>query len=620
VLSKEVALTAPLVVLLYDRVFLSASWRDAVRARCALYMGLFACWVFVLPRAAAVMHFTPSSGASVGFAVPGITALEYAQSQPGVILHYLRLVFWPVGLCLDYGWPVARGFDDVILPAVALVLLLVLMLWALVRRPGLGFCGLCFFLVLAPTSSIVPLSDLAFEHRMYLPLAPVILLAVLGADSLWRGVSTRLFPDEGMRRLAGLSLLIAVVGVMVVLTMLRNDDYCTKIGMWTDVVTKRPNNARGQQNLASELVSEGSVGEGIVHYLESIKLKPNSSPTHCNLGNALLRLGKQSAAIAEFREAIRIDPNNSEARCYLGAELVRLGRLSDAVDQFREAIRTSPDFAQAHYNLGIALNRQQNRQEAVVHFNEALRINSDFPIGHFYLANVLVEMGRVEEAILHYREAVRLKPDYGQAHGNLGGALLRQGKLAEAVEHFRQCLRQYPRLAPMHNNLGQALLLLGKWEEAAHSCARAAALEPGTSLYHRNRGFALSKQGRLNAAKEEYHKSLKLAPNWPRECLSEAWTLATHPDHKRRNGKLAIFTAEQVLHALRDELPEALDTVAAAHAENGQLEQAKVTARRALAVARAVGNKRLAAEIAGRLALYEKGQPFRTTRPRWSGM
>src|SRR2546422_7397213 len=36
------------------------------------------------------------------------------------------------------------------------------------RIPGL--CVLAFFILLAPTSSIVPSVDAAFEHRLYLPM------------------------------------------------------------------------------------------------------------------------------------------------------------------------------------------------------------------------------------------------------------------------------------------------------------------------------------------------------------------------------------------------------------------------------------------------------------------
>ena len=91
-----------------------------------------------------------------------------------MILHYLRLAFWPGGLCLDYGWPVARTAGEIVPGAIVVGGLLAATVWALVRRPMWGFLGAWFFLMLAPTSSILPIEDLAFEHRMYLPLAAVV--------------------------------------------------------------------------------------------------------------------------------------------------------------------------------------------------------------------------------------------------------------------------------------------------------------------------------------------------------------------------------------------------------------------------------------------------------------
>lgn len=107
--SKEVMVTAPLLVLLYNRTFLAPSFVAALRQRWLLYTGLGAMWGLLASTAALILSFAPSPSASAGFGVQGITPLEYAGSQPGIIVYYLRLGFWPEGLCLDYGWPVAGG-------------------------------------------------------------------------------------------------------------------------------------------------------------------------------------------------------------------------------------------------------------------------------------------------------------------------------------------------------------------------------------------------------------------------------------------------------------------------------------------------------------------------------
>ena len=150
--TKEVMVSAPLVVLLYDRTFLAGSFRDAWRRRWGYYLALTATWLLL----AWLVAGTGLLVRSLGERQPGVHWFrwwDYLATQQGVIVHYLRLVIWPSGLCLDYSWPAATMVVTVLFPAVLVVCLLALTVWALVRRPAWGFLGACFFLILAPTSS-----------------------------------------------------------------------------------------------------------------------------------------------------------------------------------------------------------------------------------------------------------------------------------------------------------------------------------------------------------------------------------------------------------------------------------------------------------------------------------
>ena len=166
--SKEVMATAPLVVLLYDRTFLSGTFQGALRRRWPLYVALTCTWGLL----AYLVAGSTDRGGSAGFGL-SMTVWQYALTQLGVITHYLGLAFWPAGLVFDYGWPIASSVGQILPGAIVISLLLAGTIWALIRYPAAGFLGACFFLILAPTSSFVPVTDAAFEHRMYLPLAAV---------------------------------------------------------------------------------------------------------------------------------------------------------------------------------------------------------------------------------------------------------------------------------------------------------------------------------------------------------------------------------------------------------------------------------------------------------------
>ena len=162
--------SAPLMVLLYDRTFLAGSFREALRRRWGLYVGLAATWLLL----AVLVIGSAGRGGSAGFGLE-ISPWEYALTQCGAIPHYLRLCFWPTGLCLDYGDSVVQSLWAVLPQAIGVVALVALTVVGVVALAGGGLLGAFFLAVLAPTSSIVPVAtQTVAEHRMYLPLAAVV--------------------------------------------------------------------------------------------------------------------------------------------------------------------------------------------------------------------------------------------------------------------------------------------------------------------------------------------------------------------------------------------------------------------------------------------------------------
>jgi tetratricopeptide (TPR) repeat protein len=351
-------------VLLYDRTFLSGSFAAALRSRRALYAGLAATWL--------LLRFDPSAlvgdAAWAGFGLPELSAVEYMRSQPGVILHYLRLCFWPHPLVLDYGWPVANTLGAILWPTALLSALGLATLWALWRVPPLGFLGACFFLVLAPTSSVLPIIDLAFEHRMYLPLAAVVVAGVVAVDAALARVSAPAW--------IGVALLVAIATPISTATVLRNRDYRSAEALWRSVVDGAPNNPRGQMNL----------------------------------GVALGELNRNEEALQYLNEAIALDPNDHEVHLNLAVALIPLGRIDEADAELRRALEILPTHVDAHTNYGQLLQLRGELEAALEHLRAAVRYGPNDAFAHSNLANVLLRVGRHDEALHHFREAVRLDP------------------------------------------------------------------------------------------------------------------------------------------------------------------------------------------------------------------
>jgi tetratricopeptide (TPR) repeat protein len=369
-LSKPVMVTAPLAVLAYDRVFLAGGWRPALRQRRALYVGLVATLIILIGLLAGGNH---ESAGSAGYAIRDLTVGDYLGSQPGVVLRYLRLALWPHGLVLDYGWPRAEGFLGIVLPTVVLAALLAWPCWTFRAYPVVGCMVLAFVALLAPSSSVIPIKDLAVEHRMYLALAPLIALATIGA---WEAIHAAGLRGAVARRVAAATT-VAVLAVLTVLTIDRNHDYRSTIAMWTDVVEKRPANARGHGNLGQALFNGGRIEDAVVSLRTALRLDPDYPEAYGNLGLALTALGRFDEAATAYAESLRLDPTRVETKSNFGNLLSREGKFGAAAQQYRAALLLDPGYAEVHFNLAVALAGQGKRDEAVVQAAEALRLRPD---------------------------------------------------------------------------------------------------------------------------------------------------------------------------------------------------------------------------------------------------
>lgn len=437
-LCKPVMVTAPLLVLLYDRTFLAGSWRAAWRRRRRLHLGLFATWS--LP-ALLLLGQEHESAATAGFAIRDLSLAEFASSQPGVILHYLRLVVLPYGLVLDYGWPPARGFG-VTAPALLLAAGIGGLLWAFRARPRLRFLVLAFLLTLAPSSSVVPIRDLAFEHRMYLPLAPLAALLVVGG---WTALRRARLGTAATRRIAAAAL-AAVVAVLGALTIARNHDYRSPRAMWTDVTAKRPANARAWSNLAEADLAAGAVDAALDAARRALAIDPRYAAAHVHLGRALGERGDAAAAIAHYAEAIRLQPDSPDAYNDWGAALADQKRFAEAEPYYRTALRLRPGFAEAMNNLAVALVQRGEHREAAALYREAIRLAPDYAEPHSNLGNLHFREGRAAAAIAEYERALALRPDYAAVRFNLALALRQEGRGDEARAQAAAALRLQPDL------------------------------------------------------------------------------------------------------------------------------------------------------------------------------
>ena len=467
--TKEVMVSAPLMVLLYDRTFVSGSFAQAWRTRRWLYVALGGTWLVL----AGLVTGSSTRGGTAGFGI-GISGWDYALTQLPAIGHYLRLALWPFPLVLDYGGHLTNpGMLSVVASAILIVALLTWTAIGLYRRSAAGFLGSWFFSILAPTSSIIPLADTMFEHRMYLPLAAVIALIALALERL-------------LEKRAVIALMILAVGLGL-LTARRNEDYRSVIAIWRDTIAKRPDNARAHSILGTVLLLQGQAGEAVPELEEALRLKPDDALAHNNLGVALVQVGRVKEALVHAADAVRLDPHDGEFSHNFGDALLLAGRIEEAEAQYAQALQSRPDYADAqNNNLGGALLQRGQTARAIALFEAALRARPEFAEAHSNLGNALAQTGRLAEAIPHYEAALRLQPNDAETHFNLGNALFQSNRLKDAMIQYDAALRAKPDFAEAHSNLGSALLQTGRREEAIEQYRAALRIDPGLADARQN--------------------------------------------------------------------------------------------------------------------------------------
>jgi len=301
------------------------------------------------------------------------------------------------------------------------------------------------------------------------------------------------------------------------------------------------------------------------------------------------------------------------------AYLERTGAYAASAAQWQRALEFDSDDEYAQRKLGTVLMMTGRREESAQHLRKAgeLRLRAAVEAdpasarGFNDLGAVLLEEGRAEEAVTQFERAAALKPDFAAAHTNLGAALEKLGKLDQAQAELLKAIETGPSYAPAHYILGLVLNQRGDTQGAAREWRRALELDPTYAEAHDRLGETFDAHGRTAEALTEWRAAIDLAPSDAEALGRAAWILATSPDAAIRNGDDALRFAVRAVELSGGKDARVLDTLAAAYAEKGQFADAAPAARRAQARATKAKELALAKEIAGRIAMYEAGKPFR---------
>lgn len=456
---KETAFTLPIALLLIEMFFFIrlATFRSAF-----LWLLPFLVCLCIIP----LTMWMQIDGAEwndiekMTAETTSISRGQYLLTQFHVICTYLRLLLVPIGQNLDYDYPLATTLwnGSTLLCLSLLVVIAASAVWLFRRHRLASFAIFLFFLTLSVESSIVPIFDVIFEHRLYLPCIAFATLMSLSLAGM-AGLVCR-------RRPYGVIFLTIVVAYMLVLATLtwrRNEVWRTRVGLWQDTVQQSPRKARPHINLGVAYHYEQQYEQAVRCYRQAIALEPRFVKAYNNLGVTLRHLRRYDEAIQEHLKALRLRPDDAEAMANLGLLYRLTGRLDESVAILQQAIQRRPDMAAGHYYLGLTCEQLEQYGPALVHYRNALRF-IDIPEAYLHVGNIHYRLGQYEDALVAFRQAVRYNPQMVAAHYNLGLIYSLRQLWPQAIDAWQQVLR----IEPTHSEAALRLQELENMGIATH--------------------------------------------------------------------------------------------------------------------------------------------------------
>ncbi|MEI6123998.1 MAG: tetratricopeptide repeat protein [Bacteroidota bacterium] len=473
-LTKENAFTLPFAMVLFDIFFIR-------KKKITINFKDYRLLIVLAALAGAIIIIGFKFSFSIFNSIPPneshtevITPLTYLYTQFGVILKYIQLLFLPVNQMVDYDIPVATSFFHLktLFSFTILLLLFVLGIFMFKKQRLISFGIFWFFLTLAVESSIVPINDLMFEHRTYLPSVGFFLIIT----------STIFLLLHKKYKIVAITLLVVLVLTNSYLTYQRNKVWKNELTLWTDNVFKAPKLARPITNRGFAYRNLGMWDKALADYTKAVQLSPRYQVALCNRGVAYAHFEQWNKAIADYSAAIKLSPNFTDAYSNRSAAYGKIGKTDDALKDISKAIELNGNYFQAYSNRGNILSSIGKPEQAIADYTKAIALNPTFIDAHSNRGNAYGMLKNYDKAIADYSKAIELNPNFIEAYNNRGITYGYLSKWQKAEADFTIVIKINPKFKQAYVNRGVAYANLGQWDKAIADYTSALAIDPNYTV------------------------------------------------------------------------------------------------------------------------------------------
>lgn len=469
ILTKQTAASIPLALALVEFFFVRNFERKICKKYLSSFVGLIVLFCIFIIAAGMIPKETVE-----------ISRADYLVTQFRVLVKYVQLLIFPISQNLDYDFSLSTSIWGI--KEMASLLFCLALLYLAVRLFKkyriLSFAILWIFVSLLIESSIIPIKDVIFEHRLYLPMFGFALISVSVFISVFRIQSP--------------SYLMAL---MLIVTMLygfktydRNKVWKTRVSLWTDVVEKSPKKARA----------------------------------HMNLGEAYFSVSNHKMALHHYNKAIEVEDAPSWLGYFNRAEVAAyLGKPKVAILDLNQSIRFKNDFADAYDSRGVAKIQIQDYQSAVVDFNRSIEIKPHMESAWFNRANAKTYLKDFKGALSDYNKAIQLNPQFAEAYNNRGQLKLNLKQFDEAIDDLNNAVKINPNFIEAYNNRAKVNMSQNFFDAAIADLTKSLLLDKRSALVYRYRAMCFFRQSNYKLAYDDFLRAAQLgdtiAPQFSKE-------------------------------------------------------------------------------------------------------
>jgi len=378
-----------------------------------------------------------------------ISRSEYLFTQFRVLVKYWQLLFLPVNQHLDYYWTISTSlWGTKELLSLAFLLGTIGLAIFLIRKKLMipAFAVFWFYLTLSVESSIIPIRDVIFEHRLY--------PAVLGFGF---AISYLAFHYLSPKKQNYPLIILSVITVVYIgLSIHRNNIWENSYTLWSDSVKKSPKRERSWYWLASYYTSQRDMESAMNAYNTSIENNPRFPLAYSGRGNLKKEMGDVKGAIQDYDKAIQLDPRYGTAYYNRGIALSSEGKVTEAIKSYDKAIESGTRTAAVYYNRGNAKRRKGDYKSAIDDYNTAVKIDPRYPLAYYNRGLTYAAMKDHQTALIDIERAIRIDPKNHLFYNGKGVSQIELDQIDEAINNFNMSIQLNPNFGQAYFNRGYA--------------------------------------------------------------------------------------------------------------------------------------------------------------------